>query len=746
MKKIIKKQILNTKMPKFWQLFTVLHAVSLGLVFFFANDFWANIFRPILGLLICVGVAVGIWQQELKSKLWGLLISGIIFFELSIILQSLIYFGFPINDMSPFWIKQIGIVLSTSFTIGVILLIEKRFKLKGLAVDFSLVVMSIFCFLFIVNPEYLNTFLFEFTITQQIYLSNIIIGILLVTIGTFHLFLSKKFELKDIILFTIISFFTLHIILEMIMTFPSVENKQLISRTSWFFYQILGTLTIFYTYLEKLKFNISQHSASKSGQLFMWSASILAILVVPIAVLLHWSMERHSTFYLVAGLSSLTLGSIVIWRFIIITNNSNLQRNQLLAITHTDELTGVLNYRGCAEKYLISPHNNSLVIAMNIEDFKSINDLYGRDFGDEVLISLAKRLTQLKNIMMVARTGADTFMTVFQTPADKIQLQLKTIQEELGVWDTVARQRIAVPLTFGASHSIEVINPEILSMQAEKALKVARDKHISTYLYTDEVSKKLVPRHELRGILQQALDLNFLPVHFQPIYNLEDGSLKALELLIRLQSKEHGLLLPGQFLEQAQAYGLLTPLTKVCVHMIAKSFNELPKVTININLPSYMLDNPRILNEFLDCFKEKLLPPERFCIEVMEDEDIPAEHLLSSVKLLKKEGFSIAMDDFGTGYSSLSRLSMLPFDTVKIDRSLLLSASAGNKAILESTITLIKRLGISTVVEGVETLEQLALIQLLGADSVQGFLLSKPVDIHKATKLPLNAANIIPEF
>ena len=219
-----------------------------------------------------------------------------------------------------------------------------------------------------------------------------------------------------------------------------------------------------------------------------------------------------------------------------------------------------------------------------------------------------------------------------------------------------------------------------------------------------------------------------------------------MELLIRIQSHENGILMPGQFLEQAKAYGLLTPLTKICINMIAKNFHKLPKTTININLPSYLLNNPSLLDDFLSCFEETKLPTNRFCIEVMEDQDIPADKLLQSIEKLKKTGFTIAMDDFGTGYSSLSRLSMLPFDTVKIDRSLLLAASSGNKTVLESAITLIKRLNLSVVVEGVETTKQLDLIRLLGADYVQGFLLSKPVDVNKAKDFPLNASNIIAEF
>jgi EAL domain-containing protein (putative c-di-GMP-specific phosphodiesterase class I) len=159
-----------------------------------------------------------------------------------------------------------------------------------------------------------------------------------------------------------------------------------------------------------------------------------------------------------------------------------------------------------------------------------------------------------------------------------------------------------------------------------------------------------------------------------------------------------------------------------------------------------MLNNPEVLNNFVECFKKEDLPMHRFCVEVTEDGDIPTDHLIPAIKLLKSHGFKIAMDDFGTGYSSLSRLSVLPVDVVKIDRSLLLAATAGDKAILESAITLTKRLGASTVVEGVETIEQLELIKELGADSVQGFLLSKPVTISKTPLLSLNMSDIVPEF
>ena len=283
---------------------------------------------------------------------------------------------------------------------------------------------------------------------------------------------------------------------------------------------------------------------------------------------------------------------------------------------------------------------------------------------------------------------------------------------------------------------------KILQKQAELALKNARKEHSSFALYSEEKTHYQIPRHELRQILQQSVDDDYLPVHFQPIYDLKDGTLKSLELLIRVDSKEHGLLLPGHFLEQAKSYALLTSLTQICIKMIAKHSHELGDITINVNLPPYMLKSTKLLRNFIQLFEDEKLDPKRFCIEITEDEEISAHELIPAIKTLREQGFSIAMDDFGTGYSSLDRLSLLEVDTVKIDRSKLLTAESGNTTILEWAISLTKRLGVSVVVEGVETLEQLSLIKLLGADSVQGFLYSKPVPALQIKDIALNSNEI----
>jgi len=742
----ITKHLEELGIPLFWQIYVFVHILFATSVLFISNALILNISNILLTSMVSFGVLAGIKHYQHKFYPWGFLAVGVVFIGISIILHSLIYLGVNTDPMIILGIEQAGMVLISIFSFTFMWHFEKEFNLNGFTVDYSLIIISLAFFICIISPSSCDWFLFEISLTQQLNIINLSIGLMLLSMTIINHVLCKLLLLKDIVRIIGVLLLISHFSIDVLDGFTAIESYSKSNPISWSVYHLAGSFIIIFTFLEKLTFDFHQRSSEQMSSLLMWVASVLAVLVFPIGIFVRAFLGFPPIDSVFTSIIILSLSTLVIFRFVILIHRFNQQRNQLKVLAYADELTGVLNYRGFDKQYSNISIENSLVVAINIEDFKSINDLYGRVFGDEVIRSVGHRLQQLEKISSVARTGSDSFLFVLQLDERDVRTQIKCIQKELGVWNKVMGERIAVPLTFGASHSNNSVDTDTIVRQAEKALRIARSKRTSFYLYEIELDDKHLPRHELRGIMQQAIDDNFLPVHFQPIYNLESGSLSALELLIRLDSKEHGLLHPGQFLEQAQAYGLLTPLTKVCINMIVKRYSELPDVVININLPSYMLDSERILNEFLDYFKKSGLSPSRFCIEVMEDEDISAEQLLSSVALLKDKGFLIAMDDFGTGHSSLSRLSILPFDTIKIDRSLLLAASTGNKAILESSIALIKRLGLSVVVEGVETLEQLTLIRHLGADLVQGYLLSKPVHVNQAIKLSLDAGDIVPDF
>lgn len=740
----ITKQLAESKMPLFWQQFGLIHALIVIITAFIPNPDIRFTLYPIIGVMILIGLGASIKQQIIMRKNWYLMMVATIFFEISVILSSLSHFGIIISGDMIFYTKQMGIIILAIFGIYTMIFIEKKFNLEGVIIDFILVLLSFVSAIFIIYPKVLQTLLTNYTYVQQFALANIILGTLIVMIGIVHQIFTKHFKLKVFLLLLSLTFFVLHFNIEFLI---SSNESQSIEQLSWFLFQIIGTFNIFYSFLERFELKYAYKANRRVSFILTWGASILAIVIVPIALAINLLANAENRTLLTASVAGLLLSSFVVWRFFILVKTFNDQKEKLKNVAYTDKLTGVLSYFGFCEEFLEADNTNNLLVSVNIDDFKSINDLYGRGFGDEIIINLSKRLLALSNVKLVSRIAADHFIVLLSTPMHKANEDLISIQTQLGIWDSIDGKRIAVPLTLGATHSNTSIDVEILSRQAEKAQKFARTKHLSTYLYSEKEGEQLsLPRHDLREILQKAIDENYLPVHFQPIYNIEDGSLKALELLIRVNSSTHGILQPGQFLDQARIYGLLADLTKVCVHMIAVNYKNLPDVVININLAPHILENKEIINDFISFFKSEQLPLNRFCIEITEDEDVPVETLVHAINIFKEKGFSIAMDDFGTGYSSLSRLSLLSFDTVKIDRSLLLAAANGNSAILESSIQLIKRLGLLVVVEGVETLEQLRLIQKLGADSVQGYLLSRPVDTQTAFSLPLNATSIINNF
>ena len=656
-------------------------------------------------------------------------------------LQHLIYFKVPISVDFCLFVEEIGIFLITIFAYIHILMFEKKFNIKGFAIDYSLLIISTVFLLLLVSTELVHLLIYSFTLYQQLAVFNFFIGMTVLSMSVIHFLLTRSIGLTDGVRMILTVLLVVHFGLEIKLSFEKIYHDIFINTLSLSVYHIAGALLLIFIFIEDLSLEFSSIAPSRVGNVFMWISSIFAILAIPIGLVIRSTLDAPPLDLLIIGMTSILVSTIVIWRLIILIKNSNKQKERLNSLITTNSLTGLPNYQGYLEKLTLSGLKNILIAHINIEDFKSINDLYGRDVGDDVLKNIALKLKKLPESLLASHIQSDQFLVAFQTDRSDINSLIESVQEYLGVWDTVQGRSLAVPLTIGASFS-ETLNPEKLAKQAEIALKQARQKHSSFELFNEDRKQERIPRHELRQILQTAVDTNYLPVHFQPIYNLQDGSLKSLELLIRVDSKEHGLLLPGQFLEQAKSYALLTALTQVCIKMIAKHRKEIGDINVNINLPPYMLRSNRLLNNFIQSFVDEKLEPQKFCIEITEDEDIHAHELIPAIKTLKEQGFTIAMDDFGTGYSSLDRLSVLDVDTVKIDRSILLTSESGNNTILEWAISLTKRLGVSVVVEGVETIEQLALIKLLGADSVQGYLYSKPLPALQINTIPLNSSEI----
>lgn len=737
----ISKHLKEKGMPMIWQLLIFcLILNTFVIVLFFKNQDLVHTLLTLSGPFFLFGLLAAFQAHNEINIPRIILTTGAAITGIGEALQNLLYFNVPVSEHFILVFEEIGILLIIIFAFTHALMFEKKFNIKGFAVDFGLLTISVLFLFLLVNPNLLHDLIYLFNFQQQILVFNLFISSTILALSITHFFFTKSVGVTDGLRFFLTLLLIVHFSLEIIISFEANENL-LINTLSLSVLYLAGALAIVFVFIEDLSLDFSAIAPTQMGRLFMWVSSIFAILAIPFGLVIRSTLDAPPLDLLIIGMTSILTSLVVLWRIVILIANSNQQKRRLNALIKSNTVTGLPNYQGYLEKLSFSKLKNILVVHINIEDFKSINDLYGREAGDEVLQSLATRLKQLPNSLLATHIQSDQFLVAFHTKDYGIKELIEIIQKDLGIWDTVQGKSIAVPLTIGASFG-EVFEPEKLAEQAEIALKQARSQHASFAFFVEDRVENRIPRHELRQILQQAVDDCYLPVHFQPIYDLKDGSLKSLELLIRVNSKKHGLLLPGQFLEQAKSYSLLTSLTQVCIKMIAKHRDVIGDTIVNVNLPPYMLRSPKLLQNFIQSFKEEKLDTNQFCIEITEDEEIAAHELVPSIKILKEEGFTIAMDDFGTGYSSLDRLSLLDVDTVKIDRSILLTAESGNTTILEWAISLTKRLGVSVVVEGVETIEQLSLVKLLGADSVQGYLYSKPVAAQEIVDIALNSNDI----
>ena len=732
-----------------WIFFLLLLLTSLSL--FFIPDSWLKgAFTQFIGIGAVFGLFGGFVRNKHPLLPWGFLLLGSFLFGTSLTLVFLSKSGLPISSILIALLVEIGVILIFVFSFSVLRLYEKRLHLSGFIVDLGLLILTVIIFSLFIHPTLLNTFIYDLDFLKKVYFTKIVFSILIIFMSILInvLYRGRRVQLLLLLPMSFImlaQFLSQH---ESVLNF--LGNQQYYSPLSSELFVLSGVLAGIFNFTESFSDQAIAENHLEIQKIFtqfsnalMWTATIFAVIAIPIAIIIRIIFSLPEISLLITMVAILVLSLIIGVRLVSLIKASQEQQKKLLSITQTDKLTGLLNYLGFYDCLLKKDVQTLLLVIINIDDFKSVNDYYGRKFGDQVLITLARKLNKISGSISCSRLSTDNFIIAFQVEQNAAKKRITALTKELGTWNTVLNKKVAVSLTFGACYLCDAKTLETKIGYAELALATARTQHVNYYLFKKAENKQALPRHELQEILQQAIDNDYLPVHFQPIYNLHDGSLKALELLIRVASTQYGILLPAQFLAQAQAYGLLVALTKVCISMVAHYWDQLPNVIININLPPFILKKPKILRGLVEHIKALGLDPRQLCFEITEDENIRADHLITQVKYLTDQHFTIAMDDFGTGYSSLERLSFLTFDTIKIDRSLLLAASNGNKTILEGSIGLIKRLGESVVVEGVETVEQLRLIKKLGADAVQGFLLSKPIPIAKIAQLPRNISQVV---
>jgi len=408
-----------------------------------------------------------------------------------------------------------------------------------------------------------------------------------------------------------------------------------------------------------------------------------------------------------------------------------------------DVLTGLPNRAHLQDAIvrLTDNHHDVAVLFIDLDTFKVVNDSLGHAAGDLLLQSVAQRLTAgIRNGDLLARLGGDEFTIVITGERVKsVRALADRLIQALGEPFLLGEQVAFVGASIGIATTQDgERSPAALLRNADTAMYRAkadgRNRHV---LFTSALHTDAINRLQLETDLRGAVDNGELELHYQPARSLTTGRIETVEALVRWRRSPQTLVSPMTFIPVAEEVGLMGPigrwvLREACRQRVEWSIQGqcAQDLAISVNLSPRQFNDATLVADVAGILAETTLSPNLLILEITETAIIgdidTSQNVLSE---LRRMGVRVALDDFGTGYSSLSHLRALPIDTIKVDRSFVgeMCERVEDALIIEAVITLAHSLGIRTIAEGVETVEQLEALRRQGCDSVQGFLLSRPV-------------------
>ena len=425
------------------------------------------------------------------------------------------------------------------------------------------------------------------------------------------------------------------------------------------------------------------------------------------------------------------------------TKMAHAQRVQHLA--YHDALTGLPNrlfFSKILEQSISQArrYNRSLaVVFLDLDRFKYINDTYGHQPGDQVLLTLAKKLKLcLRESDTVARFGGDEFIMLL--PEFDEEKYIATVAQKLlsVVSEPFLCHGQALVLT--ASIGIAVFprhgqDEQALMRCADAAMYHAKNEGRNNYqFYTRSLQANSLKRLKLENSLRQALELNELELHYQPKIDVGSGQIKGAEALLRWRSRD-GMVPPSEFIPIAEETGLIVEIGRwalktACAQNVSWLAAGLPPICVAVNLSPRQFSEADLVDDISTILAQTKLDPQLLELEITES--LLMQNLDRAIRVLSslsKMGIRLAIDDFGTGYSSLSNLKRFPLTTLKIDRAFIsdLPHDRDDSVITDAIVGMGKSLSMTVVAEGVETEKQLAFLRSHGCDEYQGHHFSRAV-------------------
>jgi diguanylate cyclase (GGDEF)-like protein/PAS domain S-box-containing protein len=421
-----------------------------------------------------------------------------------------------------------------------------------------------------------------------------------------------------------------------------------------------------------------------------------------------------------------------------------------------DPLTGLANralLADRAEQALMRSARSGASVAVMLVDldgFKFVNDSLGHQVGDVVLGEVARRLESLvRSEDTVARLGGDEFVILIDDVSgmEETQLLAERVGEvlrprfSLPGWDYAVTASVGVAV--GSASEVDVHE---LLRDADTAMYVAKTSgKDSVRLFAPSMHERAHERFRLQVDLRGALERDELLLFYQPIYEMYDGQLKGFEALVRWSHPSRGLIAPERFIPLAEESGLIVPIGRWVLEQALRQITAWDRrhprarsVSISVNVSTVQLTAPSLISDVQSALERSGIAPSRVVLEITEGSLAKEpERTIEVLEQLRGLGLQIAIDDFGTGYASLSHLQRLPVDILKVDKSFVAALSEGGKsrALLQAILGVGQALSLAVVAEGIEVQSQMTVLQEMGCEMAQGFLVGKPSPAEVAESL-----------
>ncbi|OWV89695.1 diguanylate cyclase [Rhizobium sp. N122] len=424
-------------------------------------------------------------------------------------------------------------------------------------------------------------------------------------------------------------------------------------------------------------------------------------------------------------------------------------------LAHHDPLTGLPNrihFRQQVDAALAArkPDEQIALVHLNLDRFKSINNMMGVSAGDKILQQVAERIrASAGSENTLARLGSDEF-AILQTGRQQpwnVTALAEQIRRELSDLFRHGEKQVELSVSMGIAVAPgDGEETDILLKHAGVALSHAKaDGRKRERFFAGEMEAQMQLRHALEADLRAAVEKEEFELHYQPLYDLSQRRICGFEALIRWNHPIRGRVAPMDFIPLAEEVGLIVDIGRWVLRRACSDAAEWPEdIKVAVNVSATQFSSSDLTRDVGEALAAASLSPSRLELEITES--VLMENLsevLPILHALKERDIRISMDDFGTGYSSLSYLSSFPFDKIKIDKSFV-NDIADNKeahAIMHAIILLGDALGMRVTVEGVETAAQLALLECEECDEIQGYHISPPrpaLDVPHLLSLPKN--------